>query len=274
MCRSTTEVPTRGRRCPGGQGPVANIRARISRYEKAAQRANEAQDWEKVARYADLLERDIGLYRDAAYSDASARRPPVGPTRAGEFTIASTATWSDEGLAHAYNEVAEADDLAAMEALERVMDRRDEIDKQRANEYALRDAEKQRKAAINSWDYHHDPNPLTNPAVRRDRRPVNRERECRAEYDSYLYTQYLKAEKICNGNMLNPESAKAGMNPEILFDGSKTFAYSHASKELTDFFEEHGRVTYAEWKYAALGRSSDRRAAQTARHQNIKEYVH
>lgn len=267
-------MPPNGRRCPGCHGPVANIRARISRYEKAAAQANEACNWDKVLHYSTLLERDIELYRDAVNTDAGPRRPPPAATRADEFTFDRTATWSDEVLAHAYCEMAEADDVPAMEALERIMDHRDEIDRQRAAEAALRDVERQRQAEWDSWDYHHDDNPLTNPAVRGQKcDPVNTERACRAEYDSYVYIQYLQAEEECRGNMLNAEGRAKGIDPMSLFSGPNAVAAAYASPELKTFFGNNGRVTYVEWRYSALGRQSDRRAAQTARYQDIGEYV-
>lgn len=267
-------MPPNGRRCPGCHGPVANIRQRISRYERAAQQANERQDWDKVLHYSNLLERDIGLYRDATTTDAGPRIPPVATTRAAEFTRDSTATWSDEVLAHAYCEMAEADDVPAMEALESVMNWRDEVDRQREAEAAAREAERQRQDEWNSWDYHHDGNPLTNPAARGEKRdPVNTERACRAEYDSYVYTQFLQAEEQCRGNMLNAEGKAKGIDPMSLFSGPNAVAAAYASPELRTFFGNSGRVTYVEWRYAALGRQSDRRAAQTARYQDIGEYV-
>jgi hypothetical protein len=161
-----------------------------------------------------------------------------------------------------------------MDALESVMNWRDEIDRQREADAAIRDAERQRREEWNSWEYHHDNNPLTNPAVRREKnQPVNRERECRADYDTYNYTQFLQAQDECNGNLLNKKGRDKVIDPESLFEGQASIANAYASDELMTWWAHNGRVTYAEWKFEALGRPSDRRAAQTARFQSLREHV-
>ena len=82
MCRSTSQCPPNGKRCPCAIDPrlrrLANLRQRIGRYERAAKRAGEAGRWDRVAHYVDLLDRDTAAYEREAYPAAPAE--PVEAT--------------------------------------------------------------------------------------------------------------------------------------------------------------------------------------------------
>ena len=275
MCRSKTQRPPLGKRCPGCKSnPLANIRARIGRYEKKARKANQARDWDRVLHYTDLIDRDVAAYNNLAYDRHDVASDATALSLAPNYTVESTARWTDEELARTYNERADANDLSALEALEAIMDWRDELERARDIAIAQDAAERKRRYdEWNSWEFHHDASPLTNPAVRKHNKQNNPERECRQEYDSYVYIQYLTAEEYCRGNMLTKEGEAKGVDPISLFSGPNSVAAKYASPELKSFFGNHGRVTYTEWRYNMLGRRSDRRAALIARHQDIGEYV-
>lgn len=75
---------------------------------------------------------------------------------------------------------------------------------------------------------------------------------------------YLAAEAATNGYMIKKEFAHLGIDPYSLFHGPARAAAKYASRELMDWFRANGRVTWIEYKYAMLGRSSDAAAAARA----------
>ncbi|WP_326797453.1 phage minor capsid protein [Streptomyces sp. NBC_01808] len=78
-------------------------------------------------------------------------------------------------------------------------------------------------------------------------------REARALYDEYVYTQYLRAEEDCRGELLNRRAAGEGINPLTLFSGPARVAHARASDELREWWAEHGRMTQAEFIEKATG---------------------
>ncbi|UPL13040.1 hypothetical protein [Microbacterium galbinum] len=73
-------------------------------------------------------------------------------------------------------------------------------------------------------------------------------RECRAEYDETLYTQYEAAEAATNGAMLNARGREKGIDPFSLFMGNETRALAYASEELVEHWAEHPRITFAKFE--------------------------
>ena len=70
-------------------------------------------------------------------------------------------------------------------------------------------------------------------------------RECRAEYDDTLYSQYERAEEACRGAMLNARGRERGVDPLSLFMGNARRAHAYASAELVEHWQDHPRITYA-----------------------------
>jgi hypothetical protein len=70
-------------------------------------------------------------------------------------------------------------------------------------------------------------------------------RECREEYDLYLYSAYERAEEVTRGALLNARGRAAGIDPMSLFMGTRARAYAYASEELIEHWAAFPRVTYA-----------------------------
>jgi hypothetical protein len=74
--------------------------------------------------------------------------------------------------------------------------------------------------------------------------------------------QYLHAEEVCRGSMLNAAGQRAGVTPQSLFSGPASSAAKYASEELRDYFRQHGRLTLEDFTAGLLsghgGRSSYR----------------
>jgi hypothetical protein len=245
------------------------IRQRLGRYDRAARRANEAQDWDALARYVDLLDRDVAAYEEVT----AAAAPPVGlpPSRAGEFTPAASVDLSDDQLAAALAEL--DDDPQAQEQILDTLDWRERMELERDAEIAAhaQEQERRRREREAAWEAAvEDASPLTNPARRASRR-LSAEQACREEYDAHTYTRYLDAETECRGQLLNREGRARGVDPLSLFSGPAVRARKYASEELRAWWAGHGRITYTEWRFQWLGRESDRSAARTARLQSFGE---
>ncbi|MHC9046734.1 hypothetical protein ACYX8G_19280 [Microbacterium saperdae] len=73
-------------------------------------------------------------------------------------------------------------------------------------------------------------------------------RECRAEYDETLYTQYAAAEEATRGAMLNARGRAKGIDPFSLFKGPEVRALAYASEELVEHWAAHPRVTFAKFE--------------------------
>jgi hypothetical protein len=246
----------------------AAIRQRIGRYDRAARAATERGDWEGVARYVALLDRDLAQYERATGSAAA----PVAPdTVAAQYTPERTVDWSDDDLILAWGEL--GDDPAAQDQIIATLDWRATADAARDAEIAGHEQRQQaeRQAREQAWrEADADASPLTNPARRPGRR-LRPEQVCREEYDGFVYTNYLAAESECRGQLLTREGVAKGIDPATLFSGPAARARKYASPELRTWWARHGRITYSEWRYQWFGRESDRAAATTARHQSLGE---
>lgn len=73
-------------------------------------------------------------------------------------------------------------------------------------------------------------------------------RECRAEYDDTLYSQYEAAEAATNGAMLNARGREKGIDPFTLFMGTEARALAYASEELVEYWQSHPRITFAKFE--------------------------
>ncbi|WP_242890773.1 hypothetical protein [Actinomadura litoris] len=84
-------------------------------------------------------------------------------------------------------------------------------------------------------------------AVRLARRRA-KEQTLRMEYQDYVQASYLAAGVQTRGHLLNAAGKAAGVAPQSLFSGQWSRARKYASTELLNFWAEHGRITYAEFK--------------------------
>jgi hypothetical protein len=84
-------------------------------------------------------------------------------------------------------------------------------------------------------------------------------------YGEFTYTRYLAAEEACRGHLLNKAGIAADIDPYSLFHGNARRAAKYASRELLDWWKEHRRIIWIEFKAEYLGRLSDVRAAAAAR---------
>lgn len=73
-------------------------------------------------------------------------------------------------------------------------------------------------------------------------------REVRADYEDVREAAYMRAEEATNGALLNARGRAAGIDPASLFMGPARRAYAYASPELVEHWEQHPRVTYAEFE--------------------------
>ncbi|RSS59570.1 phage minor capsid protein [Streptomyces sp. WAC01280] len=97
-----------------------------------------------------------------------------------------------------------------------------------------------------------------------DERHTITRREARALYDEYVMRQYLAAEDATNGYLLNKKAQADGISPAHLFSGPARIAYARASDELKEWWQEHGRLTQAEFIEQVTGKAQ--RWAAGARH--------
>lgn len=80
-----------------------------------------------------------------------------------------------------------------------------------------------------------------------------REQAVRRLFRDAQYHAYLEAEEATNGHMLNNAGRAARVNSRSLFAGQRSRARKYASPELLDWWEEHPRQTYAEFRAELFG---------------------
>lgn len=85
-------------------------------------------------------------------------------------------------------------------------------------------------------------------------------------YGDMTFQRYITAETDTNGYLLNKAGQAAQIDPYTLFHGPAKRAAKYASDELLDWWQQNGRITWIEYKAQMLGRPSDIKAAQQARH--------
>lgn len=69
----------------------------------------------------------------------------------------------------------------------------------------------------------------------------------RKAYADHLYSRYMLAEEATRGHMLTPIARSRGIDERTLFSGPEARARLHASDELKEWWDEHGRLTYDQW---------------------------
>lgn len=113
-----------------------------------------------------------------------------------------------------------------------------------------------------------DPNPVTNPAVRRERQLTAKE-QAGEQYQEYLNTQMAKALDDLNGVFFNranhAEARQRGFTEETLFTAPWQVANKYASDELKDWWLQNGRESLKSYRYKITQNQSDKWAADAVR---------
>ncbi|MGC9541595.1 phage minor capsid protein [Streptomyces sp. UG1] len=87
--------------------------------------------------------------------------------------------------------------------------------------------------------------------------------QIREMYREHVWAQYLAAEDATNGYLLNRKARAAGVDPATLFSGPAHIAYARASEDLKRWWQDHPRLTLAEYTEQLTGVRNA--AADTAR---------
>ncbi|MFI5686779.1 phage minor capsid protein [Streptomyces sp. NPDC051636] len=87
--------------------------------------------------------------------------------------------------------------------------------------------------------------------------------QIREMYREHVWAQYLAAEDATNGYLLNRKARAAGVDPATLFTGPAHIAYARASEDLIRWWQDHPRLTLAEYTEQITGVRNA--AAETAR---------
>lgn len=84
----------------------------------------------------------------------------------------------------------------------------------------------------------------------------------RKSYRDHIYRQWLAAENATRGVLLNKQGQAAGIDERALFNGPESRARKYASEELRNWWDKHGRMTFAEYRSHLL---ADPAAARRSR---------
>lgn len=74
----------------------------------------------------------------------------------------------------------------------------------------------------------------------------------RQSYRDHVEAAWLAAEDACRGHLLSKAGRTAGVDGRSLFTGPLPRAAKYASDELVEWWAEHGRVTFDEWREQLL----------------------
>ena len=84
-------------------------------------------------------------------------------------------------------------------------------------------------------------------------RTLPTEREMRKAYDDYLESEWLRAEAGTNGYMLTDAAKAQGVTVRRLWKVNVTTAQKWATREMLDYWNANGRLTYADFKAGYSG---------------------
>lgn len=99
----------------------------------------------------------------------------------------------------------------------------------------------------------------------RGERAKERRRARESDFQSYVESEFLHAEHQTRGNMLNRAGEHAGVDPRSLFYGDERRARKYASEELRRYWEDHPRVTRAEFMGGEAAQLAGARARRESR---------
>lgn len=151
-------------------------------------------------------------------------------------------------------------DWAACEVLCLEIERREELAATYPDQMA---ADEQRRAAL---AHHVDQlDPVTSPAARTLTSARDRAKAIRAEYETYIELEILKAEEDTRGNLLNHagrQAAAQGRAPTArALWTNHIVAQAYASEELRRYWAEHPRHTFNAWQEMMAGQVGEARTA-------------
>jgi hypothetical protein len=98
--------------------------------------------------------------------------------------------------------------------------------------------------------------------------------ELREEYDTWNYTQWLRAEEETRGNLLNRAGVRQGIDPESFFDGRAKPATirAYATEELLRWFGANPRKSFAEFKAEITGGKTARKVRDRVKGRTLSEF--
>lgn len=76
---------------------------------------------------------------------------------------------------------------------------------------------------------------------------------CRSAFREHATASYWAAEDATKGYFLNKAGTRAKIDPRDLFTGPEARARKYASRELLDYWQEHGRLTVDDFRAGILG---------------------
>lgn len=98
----------------------------------------------------------------------------------------------------------------------------------------------------NQWRY-------TNAKTMPGRAAIPPERQIRAEWDSYIESEWLRIEEATNGTALTREAAAEGRTIRDLLKVNPKTARKWASEETRRYWDDNGRMTYESFKAGYSG---------------------
>lgn len=81
----------------------------------------------------------------------------------------------------------------------------------------------------------------------------------RSAFRAALDEQYVAAEAATNGYLLTAEGQRRGLEPRDLWRRNETYARRWASDELKQWWDDHGRLTFDEYRAALLSGGNEKR---------------
>lgn len=247
---------------------IASAAQRVSRYHRRASDLSLSRDQvEHLQQLHSTALQDLLDRKDLRWP------PPVAaPTtsRARDYTVEAVLARGqrDDELIAAMGDL-NADPAAQDQILSTLdwMDRRDQVEQARrdAADRAAEEASWHDDRADDTYEGLVDePTPRETFAATMATTPgrrLSKREQAREDYERHLYNQFLDAELECRGHMLTREGEAKGIDPVTLWRTNRTTANRYASDELKSFWNRHGRLSLAEYRYQVLGWDSDRETA-------------
>lgn len=246
-----------GRRCPRHDEHrrlIESARQRLSRYSRLAAASTTPRD---VERNGQLFQAALTDLESRTGISSSEPVPTPAPTRAGDYTWAKTAHWSDQELERALS--TSWDDQQAVAAIEKLFDAREAV-----RGAVAASAPPDRAADV--WaELEKQPHDLIERPGLREPKRLTAEQQARTDYETMKEVAYLQAEYECAGQLLKAKYRNSGIDPRSLWVGPVTRALKYASPELQSVWARSGRLTWGAFRYQALHRTSDRAEHERAR---------
>lgn len=275
MCRSLSEG---GRRCRWHSAPTAiaitNAQRRVTYHEDRCDAvAGTAAEDRALGNYTQALE-DLAIAEEVH----AFRVLDPDPSRHAEFERDKVAGQSTEWLLQQHQQC--ADDPDAQEVIaERLVEREEEgealppqatfavkramttLSRRLANDGLYSDEDEARTAVAGWFGQKPDEDVSEAQAAGMS------EAQARRDYEDMLAFEMLRASEETRGTLLSKRGVAKGISAEALFRGPLRQVETYASDELRSYWARRGRTTWAAFRHQALGRASDRGAAERSRTQ-------